>query len=178
MDSRDVIDTAQIKYNSMDSVNLWDPVDPRDAKLLALTTQVETLQKANQGTSTSIRKGGGADDPTRVGGVAKWRTIKNKGETCEWNGTTWYWCTKHVHPTGKFNGLYCTHKPEEHDEWKASWKAKKPWKPSNERPAAESNEAKKAKTLSVSQKLKSVLCTKLMLTNEDAEEICKECQEN
>ena len=178
MDWRDIIDAARIKYNNMNSANSWDTVDPRDAKLLALTTQIETLQNANQGTSTSTRKESGANDPNKVGGVAKWRTIKNKGETCEWNGTTWYWCTRHVHPTGEFNGLYCTHKPEEHDDWKATMKAKKPWKPNHERPAAESNEAKKAKSLSVSEKLKSVLCTKLMLSDEDAEEICKECQEN
>ena len=108
MDSRDVIDTAQIKYNSMDSVNLWDPVDPRDAKLLALVTQVETL-RANQGSSTLNWKGGGVDDPNMVGGVAKWRTIKNKLETCEWNGTKLHWCSKHIHPTDKFNGLYCSH---------------------------------------------------------------------
>ena len=36
----------------------------------------------------------------------------------------------------------------------------------------------KARTLSVSQKLKSVLCTKLMLSNEDTEEICNEWQGN
>ena len=47
MDWRDIIDAARIKYNNMNSANSWDTVDPRDAKLLALTTQIKTLQNAN-----------------------------------------------------------------------------------------------------------------------------------
>ena len=31
-------------------------------------------------------------------------------------GKTWYWCPKHV-SQGKYDGLYVTHKPEDHDEW-------------------------------------------------------------
>ena len=30
---------------------------------------------------------------------------------------TQYWCPKYVVP-GKYNGLYVTHKPEEHKDWK------------------------------------------------------------
>ena len=57
-----------------------------------------------------------------IGGVKKWRTVKNKGETCEFEGTTFWWCPKHKHPHGYFDGLYCTHKPEDHDKWKAGWR--------------------------------------------------------
>jgi flagellar biosynthesis chaperone FliJ len=173
MEWRDIIDAARVKYNNMNSLSQWDTVDPRDAKLLALATQVETL-KSNQSSSGKSWKGEGAGNSDKIGGVAKWRTIKDKGESCEWNGTTWYWCTKHVHPNGAFNGLYCTHKPEDHDEWKANRNA---WKKDKDKKDGNPTESR-TKSLSVSQKLKSVLCTKLMLSDEDAEEICKDCQVN
>ena len=47
MDWCNIIDTAWVKYNNMDSVLQSDTVDPIDAKLQALATQVKTL-KANQ----------------------------------------------------------------------------------------------------------------------------------
>jgi hypothetical protein len=43
---------------------------------------------------------------------------------------------------------------------------------------AKNPSATKTKTLSISQKLTSVLCTKLMMSNKDTKEICKECQAN
>ena len=36
-------------------------------------------------------------------------------EEIEKDGKTWYWCPRHVVP-GKYDGLYVTHKPEDHDE--------------------------------------------------------------
>ena len=55
-----------------------------------------------------------------TGQIATWRTI-NKGPTSTApDGTTVYWCTKHVHPQGLFNGSYNWHKPEDHDNWKAA----------------------------------------------------------
>ena len=32
------------------------------------------------------------------------------------DGRTYYWCPHHVAKDGSYNGLYDTHKPEDHDE--------------------------------------------------------------
>ena len=173
MEWRDIIDAARVKYKNMNSLSQLDTVDLRNVKLLALATQVETL-KSSQSSSGKSWKGEGAGNSEKIGGVAKWRTIKDKGESCEWSGTTWYWCSKHKRPNGAFDGLYCTHKPEDHDEWKANRNA---WKKDKDKKDGNPTESR-TKSLSVSQKLKSVLCTKLMLSDEDAEEICKDCQVN
>ena len=99
MDWHNIIDTARVKDNNMTSLSQQDTVDPHDAKLLALVTQVKTL-KSNQGTNGRSWKGEDAGNKEKISGVAKWRTIKNKGESNERSGTTWYWCTKHKHPNG------------------------------------------------------------------------------
>ena len=38
-------------------------------------------------------------------------------DTIEKDGKTWYWCPKQV-VLEKYDGLYITHKPENHDDWK------------------------------------------------------------
>ena len=60
-----------------------------------------------------------------TGQIATWRTI-NKGPTSTApDGTTVYWCPKHVHPQGLFNGSYNWHKPEDHNSWKAALNARR-----------------------------------------------------
>ena len=164
----DIIDAARAKYLNMESMKEWEKVDPHDAKLTALTTELNELKAA--------RKGNDGADASRkrsniVGGVPEWRTIK-KGDTIEHDGKTLYWCPHHKHPQGLFDGLYCWHKPENHDEWKAKFK-----KPKTSA-APEDTSSKKTEPsnqkLSLNDRLKIVLCTKLMLSDEDAANICKE----
>ena len=94
------------------------------------------------------------------------------GDTIEHEGNKLHWCPQHKYPQGLFDGLYCWHKPENHYEWKAKFK-----KPKTS-PAPEDTSSKKTKPanqkLSLNDRLKSVLCTKLMLSDEDAANICKE----
>ena len=96
---------------------LWIQGDREDhhvscAKILALTTRLENIEKstnANSAHATTGRGGGGNNlqgagsknnNPTvnMTGQIATWRTI-NKGPTSTApDGTTVYWCPKHVHP--------------------------------------------------------------------------------
>ena len=111
---------ARSKYNNMDACDEYSKVDPKDAKILALTTRLENLDKytnANSAHATTSGGNGGNNlqgagsknnNPTgnMTGQIATWRTI-NKGPTSTApDGTTFYWCPKHVHPQGLFNGSY------------------------------------------------------------------------
>ena len=174
---------ARSKYNNMDAIGDWNKVDPRDAKMLALATEVESLKKTAQAFATSTNPGNTnpgkqndqityGDPSDKVGGVHRWRTVKNKGDSFVKDGVTFYWCDKHVHPQGLFNGLYCTHKPENHDEWKAKDRA---WRKNrNANQSNNDNSNSKPQGLVVTDKLKEVLCSRLMLSDKDVENICKE----
>lgn len=79
-------------------------------------------------------------------------------ERVERDGKTWYWCPYHVFP-GKYNGLYVTHRQEDHEEWKKkrdTWRAKKP-----------ENKGK-----NIEAKL-----TRCDLTDAQADALLRECQE-
>ena len=92
------------------------------------------------------------------------------------DGKTWHWCPKHVHPHGKFNGLYCLHTPENHDEWKAKYR-KGSAQPAPA--AAPATDAPAKQKLALNQRIKEVLCTKLMISDDDTDKVCKEiAQEN
>ena len=46
-----------------------------------------------------------------------WKKTK-KGETIQHEGATLRWCKHHVHTEGLWDGLYTSHKPEDHGSWK------------------------------------------------------------
>ena len=108
-------------YNNAVSVNRWEYTDPKDAKIVALMTKVEQLE-ANMKLSANTTQ----RQPQRHSGQynssnnSKFLTIDDwrmkKGESMvERDGKMWYWCPKHVSP-GRYDGLYVTHKPEDHEE--------------------------------------------------------------
>ena len=41
------------------------------------------------------------------------------------DGQQMWWCSKHVHPKGEFNGLYMPHQEKDHHIWAAERKKKK-----------------------------------------------------
>jgi hypothetical protein len=182
----EIITSATTKFDTMERTGDWTKVDPCDAKLLALTTEATSLKNEISslkalGTQAAPSSSGGSGgsggqsgpvssgaDNEMIGGVQRWRTIK-KAQTIRMNGKTWHWCDKHVHSQGHFNGLYCYHKPEDHDEWKAKYKK------GNNNSTNSGNSANDAsKKLAINQRLKEVLCSKLMLSDEDADHLCKE----
>ena len=92
-------------------------------------------------------------------------------------GTTVYWSPKHVHPQGLFNGSYNWHKTEDHESWKAALNSRRAAK----KGSANTTDSKTlaatqqgTQKLAISQRLKEVLCSKLMLSDTDADDICKE----
>jgi hypothetical protein len=178
---QDIIIAARRKYSPMHAANTWDKVDPRDAKLLALTTKLAAMEggtKPGGGGSGGHGGGnGGRNNSDRNGGVEmvanveKWRTIKGKGKFTK-NGKDWWWCPHHV-KEDHWDGLYVRHKPSQHKGWRKDGSA-----PKETKQDADKKDDASAK-LTINQRLKEVLCTRLMLSDTDADEICKEIgQEN
>jgi hypothetical protein len=130
----EIIVVATTKYSTMDCMGDWTRVDPCYAKLLTLTTKVDKLETKNNqlkalGTASQPPpKGGPRHGVDMKGGVDTWRTVK-QNQTLMKDGKTWYWCPHHKHPRGEFDGLYCLHKPEDHNEWKAKYRKGKPSTP-------------------------------------------------
>ena len=67
--------------------------------------------------------------------------------------------------------MYVRHKPEDHDDYMAN-------RYKNRKPAGQTGgaggESSSGNNLVVSQRLKEVLCNKLMISDEDADNICKD----
>ena len=47
--------------------------------------------------------------------IKAWRMTKTS-DSIEKDGKTWHWCPHQV--DGIYDGLYVTHRPEEHEDWK------------------------------------------------------------
>ena len=167
-----LIDKATTKYNNMISDNQWKSNETKDAKLLALTTQVADLEglvsKQNNPSSSNDKQ---SDDSKWVPGakhVEKWRIVKDKGEECEVNGLTWWWCPHHK-LDGVFDGLYVRHRPEDHNDWKKK-------KNDRRKPGASTDDTKTSvpQKLSMSDKLKSALMTKCALSESEFNDLIAE----
>ena len=177
-----IISEALIIYNNAITANRWQTTDPKDAKIIALTTQVEKLvemqtkmaENATQAPSQS--RGNSRFQFTEI---AAWR-MKKGPDQMDKNGKTWFWCPHHK-IQGQYDGLYVTHKPEDHDAW---------LKRENERLAKrrrakdnpkESEEARKAdengtKKLVISDSLKSALTTQMDISPEQIEALVNETE--
>ena len=176
-----LITAARTKFNNMDSKDLWDKVDPRDARIMALATIVENLQKGTRGAAT----GGTAlavdanqawksktTDDEYIDGLPRWR-IKNVGPSKELGGKTYYWCPHHVKP-GKWDGMYVLHRPEQHKGRRKNGTA-------TAATTATSDEKKvtPAADLQLASRLKEVMCTNLCMSAADVDALFTEAgQEN
>ena len=104
--------------------------------------------------------------------------MKKTTESVERYGKKWYWCPKHVVP-GTYDGLYVTHKPEDHDEWKRkrdNWSAKT--KGNDSKPSDEpQKQVGKETKLAFTDTLKAALLTRCDLTDAQADALIKEVQE-
>ena len=69
--------------------------------------------------------------------------------------------------------VYVTHKPEDHDEIMARRYGDKKSTTATQTGGA-GGRSSNGNSLSVSQKLKEVLCSKLMLSDADADNVCKD----
>ena len=124
------IQTVCTKYNNMKSCNKWDVVDPSDAQILALSTQLQEVQqqlleaqtknlqavtsahmtKANVTTSKPPAKKGNFDT----------RRTKFVGQHTVIDGVAYDWCNKGHKSSASPDGMYM---PAGHDHY--AWLAKK-----------------------------------------------------
>ena len=81
-----------------------------------------------------------------------------------------------MHPQGLFNGSYNWHKPEDHDSWKAALNSRRAAKVSANTTDATTPAGAQQGTqkLAIFQRLKEVLCNKLVLSYRDANDIFNE----
>ena len=168
---------ANTYYTNLVSLKKWDEVDPKDARILALTTELAELRKtafstqAAPATSKPVETKPGMISGTNV---AEWRT-KFVGETLERNGETWKWCSHHKQP-GKWEGLYWKdHCTATHDTWHKDRAAKR--RNGGTKPPASTSVDKppgEPKKLEVTDKLKTALATRLCVSEEDIARIMEE----
>lgn len=195
-----LISAARQKYAMMIDKNTWGKVDPKDAKILALSTRLDEVSKelksaknppasaTNAASNTATVDNKQVTMPTpdmraNPHGPEKWRTIK-KGEEIEMMGKPWYWCPHHKHKDGHFDGLYCRHKPSEHDAWKErldKMKGRTNNKAANATNAAPTNSAPSTTTqskLTLTESLKNVLLTNFGISEDDATKLLDEATSN
>ena len=144
-------------------------------------TKVEKLE----GNKTSTGKRGGnnkTSPPTTTGAnnsCINPERMKKAGPKKMIDGRTQFWCTQHVCPKGRYNGLYCNHDDAGHPGWQIKKDAYKANKKQNKTPGATSvgtkTEDNKSKTngcsFKLTDKLKKDLCTQGQMTAEQVEEI-------
>ena len=168
------------KYLNMAASNEYSVIDPKDAQLMTLATELQQLKEASKSANaTNGGGGGGGGGGGRGGGqnhakipgtnLWEWRTIK-KGASVEVNGLTYHWCSRHPDPQGRWDGLYVRHEEKDHDSAVARNKEKFGKKPGASKPTASGGGS--GDNLVVSQRLKEVLCGRLMLDDDDADKIC------
>ena len=64
-----------------------------------------------------------------------WR-LEDHGPTIFRDGRLWFRCTRNHYSDGvKYNGMYCDHKTEDHDTWRAEFEKSKAAKRESEQPA-------------------------------------------
>ena len=176
----DVLSEALTLYNNAVSTNRWNTTDPKDAKIMALTTKVEELLASRtSGSAAFVSNGQSNSQPSRFISIDAWRMVK-KGASVEREGKTWYWCPRHV-VTGRYDGLYVTHKPEDHDEWqkkKDIQNAKKKASKVNSKDSDDKNvQQESSKSLTLNDNLKAALLTHSEMTGAQVEALLAEMGE-
>jgi hypothetical protein len=168
-----LIKDAVTKYNNMVEKGKWKSGESKDAKLVALTTQLDDLKKRFNKEGKKTGGGGGkstndSDDFATKYKIDKWRLSKSFGVSTERDGKTWHWCSKH----NSNKGLYVTHKEEDH--------GKRNQMNSNPGTSSSGSSSSKpdAKKLTLSDNLKAAMCSKFKCSAEDAAQLWCEVASN
>ena len=183
-----IIIACRQKYTNMVELKEWNKVDPRDAQMMTLVTQLQILTSKQQ--SAHVAAGGPPNNQNDlkqnntwekkdvVEGtiVEKWRIVKD-GDTKIVGGITWHWCPHHV-LAGKWNGMYARHSPTDCPSMKGK-KANGVVDSAKAAAATATGDAAKVAaqsnaTLDIQAKLKEVLCTNLCLSGDDVDKIFQE----
>ena len=185
----EIITAARTRYNNMDEQGVWDQVDPREAQIMALATEVQKMRDVHAKALASIADAPAAHatsttrqdedraafkerrtDDKYISGLPRWRATKTKGDKVEVNGKTYWWCPHHKHPDGHWDGLYVQHPPDKHKFKKGSGPG------SNDSTAAPA--AQTTAKLDLNAKLKDVLITNLCLSGDDVDKLFEQASEN
>lgn len=177
-----IIAEALTIYNNAVSANRWDDKDPKDAKIMALTTQVEQLVDMQKSYSAMVTNGSApkpkaAPEPKQKGdflSIKAWR-MKKTQDSVQQDGKTWYWCPHHK-VEGSYDGLYVTHKPEEHEEWKNNKAQFRKKKTDERKEANSSNDDQSSKKLYINDNLKAALMTHCDISGAQLDELLEESQ--
>ncbi len=150
-------------------------MDPRDAKILALTTK---LEKVEQEGTTKPNAVANATDGKTPGGEKKFNPLeewrkKFDGDSKEVNGRTYWWCKNHK--TKDYDGLYVSsHTPVNHDAWSkdkrdriGKYRSTTAVNATDSRPKEEAPKS----TLGLNDRLRNVLMTNVCLSSEDIDKI-------
>ena len=174
-----LITNAVTLYNNAVHHKTWNKPDPKDAKLIALTTQLEKLLKSsgNQTALTTDAKTS-AKQPFKPRNIInEWRKKKGVAKVTK-DGQMWYWCSKHK-VDGEYDGLYVTRSPEDHDKVMARRKEnyqKRRGKKDKIGGSTNQNSGGNKQRLGLSNSLKACLLTHSTLTSAQAEALIKEAE--
>jgi hypothetical protein len=175
----ELISSAVTLYNNAVHNKTWNKPDPKDAKLIALTTQLEKLLKSsgNQTALATDSSSSAKQTPKPRNIIEDWR--KKKGAaTVTKDGQTWHWCPKHK-VDGQYDGLYVTHSPADHDKVMAQRKEnyqKRREKKDKNSGSSNQNSGGNKQRLSLANNLKACLLSHSTLTSAQAEALIKEAE--
>ena len=144
MDFKDLKADAILKYNNIvkrlkksqkrfSGNNISSPkVESKEseAKIVALTTELNATKKVFQAIMSSHVSGGqlGNNSNTTYSKgniiIPEWCMKKMFEDSVFQDRKQFYWCPEHKYE-GKYDGLYITHAPEKHGEWRAYQEAQK-----------------------------------------------------
>ena len=109
-----IIKDAKEQYTNM--LSDWNKVDPHDAQLLALTTELQDAKAKfvllTNAVANDNKGKGGSSGPGKGMFAEEWQFV-NEGDSKLVKGKTWWWCSQHN--DGK--GMYVRHPPSDHAEW-------------------------------------------------------------
>ena len=166
------------KYNNMVEQKSWQQKESGESKLIALMTE---MVNKNGKKPNSERSQNGQSGRTCSTSVESWRMNK-KSDSIERDGKTWFWCPDHF-LKGVFDGLYMLHKPGAgHQEWLERKNKRKAQKKAGKSGGSDSTSGStnnssrnsgnsgnsNSSKLALSDKLKTVLATKLSISESEA----------
>ena len=156
-------------YINLFEASTWEYKDPKDAKIMALTTELESLRQAQTTLTALVTKTAGNLSGSRSRksasapsfSIESWRKIKGK-TSVKRDGKQW-WCCPHHKMEVEFVGLYVTHPPEKHNEWKKNKEARVErckqvaLAKKEDKPATEGGSLAATKALALSNAMKTAL---------------------
>ena len=106
---------ATKKYTNLVKENVWGEVDPKNAKIMALATQIQTMSNlldiSKSAHLTNNQSNSGRQNKINI---ASWRKFKTSA-LVKRDNKKWYWCPKHT-CKGDYDRIYVTHPAPEHDK--------------------------------------------------------------